>query len=178
MRDAKESSKPMRQKFTHEEDALLVNLVKMHGTHARKKIASLMKTRSTRQCRERYINYLAPDLVNGPWSSEEDQQLIERAREIGPRWCKVAKYFPSRSDVNVKNRYAFLVSKGRAPILKMKKEIGEVKAELKNESSDAITNFDKVLESFSNDEAQLWGFNDFSTDSSIDDSIIGEFDRF
>ena len=110
-------SKSTRQKFTAEEDARLIDLVRIHGNKAWKKIASIMKTRTTRQCRERYINYLSPNVTNGPWTAEEELLLIEKVQEMGPRWPKIAKYFQSRSDVNIKNRYALFVSKGRAPAL-------------------------------------------------------------
>ncbi|EAY21746.1 Myb-like DNA-binding domain containing protein [Trichomonas vaginalis G3] len=110
-------SKSTRQKFTAEEDARLIELVRIHGNKAWKKIASIMKTRTTRQCRERYINYLSPSVTNGPWSAQEDSLLIEKVQEMGPKWSKIAKFFPSRSDVNIKNRYALFVSKGRAPAL-------------------------------------------------------------
>lgn len=112
-----QETKSTRQKFTAEEDARLIELVRIHGNKAWKKIASIMKTRTTRQCRERYINYLSPSVTNGPWSAQDDQLLIEKVQEMGPKWSKIAKFFPSRSDVNVKNRYALFVSKGRAPPL-------------------------------------------------------------
>lgn len=112
-----QESTSTRQKFTAEEDARLIELVRIHGNKAWKKIASIMKTRTTRQCRERYINYLSPSVTNGPWSAEEDQLLIEKVQEMGPKWSKIVKFFTSRSDVNIKNRYALFVSKGKAPAL-------------------------------------------------------------
>lgn len=118
MEQTDSQQKTSRQKFTHEEDQRLVELVAIHGTHAWKKIAQIMKTRTTRQCRERYINYLSPNLTNGPWSPQEDAFLIQKVKEMGPRWSKIVKFFPTRSDVNIKNRYALFVSKGKAPALK------------------------------------------------------------
>lgn len=110
-------NKTTRQKFTAEEDARLSELVRIHGNRAWKKIASIMKTRTTRQCRERYINYLSPNVTNGPWSAQEDSLLVEKVHEMGPKWSKIAKFFQNRSDVNIKNRYALFVSKGKAPPL-------------------------------------------------------------
>ena len=113
----KEEKKTVRVKFTHEEDQRLIELVKQYGEKSWKKIASIMKTRTTRQCRERYINYLNPALLNGPWSEEEDKLLIEKVKEMGPKWAQIVKFFKARSDVNIKNRYAMLVTKGKAPAL-------------------------------------------------------------
>ena len=103
-----------RQKFTAEEDQLLEKLVDELGTHAWKKVSARMKTRSTRQCRERYNNYLAPNVTNGPWTAAEDALLEQKVQEMGQKWSKIAAFFEGRSDVNIKNRHALLVSKGLA----------------------------------------------------------------
>ena len=103
-----------RQKFTAEEDRLLESLVNELGTHAWKKVSARMKTRSTRQCRERYTNYLAPNVTNGPWTAAEDALLEQKVQEMGQKWSKIASFFEGRSDVNIKNRHALLVSKGLA----------------------------------------------------------------
>ena len=113
----KEEKKTVRVKFTHEEDQKLIELVKQFGDKSWKKIASIMKTRTTRQCRERYINYLNPSLLNGPWTEDEDKLLVEKVKEMGPKWAQIVKCFKARSDVNIKNRYAMLVTKGKAPAL-------------------------------------------------------------
>ncbi|EAY14769.1 Myb-like DNA-binding domain containing protein [Trichomonas vaginalis G3] len=131
--------KTPRQKFTSEEDKRLCELVTVYGNKAWKKIAQIMQTKNTRQCRERYINYLAPNLTNGPWTQEEDYSLIQFASQMGPHWSKIAKMFPTRSDVNVKNRYALLVSKGKAPLLSSK-EI-KVNKDFQSETNKAKTNF-------------------------------------
>lgn len=114
MKAQHENGKTSRIKFTPEEDEKLENLVKEYGVKSWKKIASIMKTRTTRQCRERYINYLSPLVKNGPWDAKQDALLIDKVKEMGPRWSKITKFFNSRSDVNIKNRYAMLVTKGKA----------------------------------------------------------------
>ena len=103
-----------RQKFTIEEDGRLKELVAQFGTHSWKKVSALMQTRTTRQCRERYNNYLSPNVLNGPWTSAEDKLLVEKVQEMGQKWSKIVTFFNRRSDVNIKNRYALLVSKGLA----------------------------------------------------------------
>jgi hypothetical protein len=67
-----------------------------------------MPNRTTRQCRERYKNYLSPELRNLPWSPAEDLLLRERFSEFGPRWATLATFFNGRSDVSLKNRWAVL----------------------------------------------------------------------
>lgn len=115
------SCKTHRQKFTSEEDQMLVHLVSIFGTHSWRRIAQQMSRRSTRQCRERYLNYLSPELKNGPWTYAEDQVLLKKVAEYGTCWSKISRFFESRSDINIKNRYALLVSKGKAPEIKKKR---------------------------------------------------------
>lgn len=143
--------KSPRQKFTPEEDCKLSELVQIYGTRAWKKIAQIMKTRTTRQCRERYINYLAPNLTNGPWSTEEDMALLKLAKQIGPHWSQIAKNFPTRSDVNVKNRYALLVSKGKAPQLKATKIVREKVKQIKTETCHEQLSFDTMVSPLSDE---------------------------
>ena len=51
--DHYEDKKTTRTKFTPQEDQRLVELVHQFGEKSWKKIASIMKTRITHQCRER-----------------------------------------------------------------------------------------------------------------------------
>ena len=104
----------LRQKFTPEEDIRLKQLVAELGTKAWKKVSARMPDRTTRQCRERYNNYLSPLLNMDPWTADEDKLLEEKVKEMGQKWSIIAHFFNGRSDVNVKNRYALLVSKGLA----------------------------------------------------------------
>lgn len=99
-----------RTRFTKEEDELLKYLVNGQTQVKWSEIAQHFPNRTSRQCRERYNNYLRPNLVNGRWTKEEDE-LLEKLFEIhGPKWSFISKSFNSRSSVNVKNRHATLVS--------------------------------------------------------------------
>ncbi|EAY22992.1 Myb-like DNA-binding domain containing protein [Trichomonas vaginalis G3] len=102
-----------RNVFTPEEDVHLQSLVQIYSTDW-KTISSIMGTRSPRQCRERYLNYLAPGLANDKWTPQEDQLLIEKQKLFGKKWIHIAKFFPHRSSANIKNRWSQLVSKGVA----------------------------------------------------------------
>jgi hypothetical protein len=76
-----------------------------------------MKGRSIRQIRERYYNYLAPNLNNVKWTYEEDILLEEKVKEIGHQWKKISEFFVGRSAVNLKNRF-ISISHQRALALK------------------------------------------------------------
>lgn len=101
-----DKKKSARQMFTPEEDKQLIELVKEFGDRNWRMISKKMEKRTTRQCRERYRNYLSPNLTNGPWTAEEDLLLEQKYVELGPKWAAIAQFFKNRSDVNIKNRWA------------------------------------------------------------------------
>lgn len=101
--------KNIKIKFTPEEDEKLKNLVQTHGTNCWTLIAGLMGNRNARQCRERWKNYVNPELRNEPWTLEEDKLLVEKYEEYGPRWNKIAKHFANRSDNSLRNRWQLML---------------------------------------------------------------------
>lgn len=103
-----DKKKSKRKKFTAEEDARLLSLIDVHGSNDWKLISRLMKDRSPRQCKERYINHLSPELNTGPWTPEEDKLLYECYKHYGSRWSLISKEFKNRSGSNIKNRWTKL----------------------------------------------------------------------
>lgn len=99
----------MKSKFTPEEDERLKSLVMLHGTNSWTFISHLMGTRNRRQCRERWKNYLNPELRNEPWTFEEDQLLVDKYAQFGPKWNKLAKFFTNRSDNSIRNRWQLML---------------------------------------------------------------------
>lgn len=102
-----------RSKFTKCEDILLVNLVNELGTRDWDAIAARIPNRNSRQCRERYTNYLSPNISHEPWSPEEDILLEQKLQELGPKWVNISKFFKNRTDTMLKNRW--LVLSRRSP---------------------------------------------------------------
>jgi hypothetical protein len=68
-------------------------------------IAEGMPGKNARQCRERWVNYLAPSLNTAAWTLEEDLLLIRKFAELGNRWVQIAAFFLNRTDSMVKNRF-------------------------------------------------------------------------
>jgi hypothetical protein len=92
-------------KFTQTEDIKLLELVAAHGERDWPSIARQMQNRTVRQCRERWCNYLAPWVANGPWSADQNALLLEKFKEFGPKWKTLTRFFPGRTDINIKNHY-------------------------------------------------------------------------
>lgn len=117
------SEASQRSRFTKDEDEKLRQLVSFHDPPNWNEISKHMKNRTARQCRERYANYLRPNLINGPWTQEEDDLLKELYEQYGPKWSFISQSFKSRSSVNIKNHHSSLISQktnkersSRAPI--------------------------------------------------------------
>lgn len=106
-RNKRQNLKP-HSKFSEEEDSLLRELVNAHGENSWIEIASLMPGRNSRQCRERWLNYLSPHLNTKTWTSEEDSLLLEKQKEFGTSWVRISKYFEGRTDQMCKNRFFLL----------------------------------------------------------------------
>lgn len=92
-------------KFSLEEDRRLSKLVHMYGENNWEIIADMMRGRSIRQCRERWQHYLSPNVINVPWTEKEDQLLEKKFNELGSSWTQIARFFPNRNYIQVRNRF-------------------------------------------------------------------------
>jgi hypothetical protein len=109
-----EKSGQLRQKFTPEEDQQVRDLVAVLGENNWHEVAAQLGTRSSRQCRERFRNYLSPNLRNDPWTAAEDQRLIDQIELFGPKWSSLVAFFPTRSEINLKNRWAQIAHRSKS----------------------------------------------------------------
>ncbi|OHS93547.1 hypothetical protein TRFO_11766 [Tritrichomonas foetus] len=91
-------------KFTKTEDTKLLSLVHLYGENDWRSVADQMPYRTARQCRERWTNYVNPDLNKKPWSIPEDMCLMLKHQEFGNKWKIIQKFFPGRSKNDIKQR--------------------------------------------------------------------------
>lgn len=94
-----------RVKFSKEEDDILQHQVAIFGPRRWNIISHALPGRTPRQCRDRFMNYLNENLVNGPWTTEEDDLLQKLYYQYGPQWSLLRTYFQGRSANNIKNRW-------------------------------------------------------------------------
>lgn len=109
---SKQKKKPIfknHYKFSKEEDRRLIFLVSIFGEKDWRNLAKKMDGRNPRQCRERWQNYLNPNLNRQSWTKEEDEMLMKMKDEYGSKWKLISNYFQNRTDAMVKNRYNLLM---------------------------------------------------------------------
>jgi len=100
----KTTTQTRRKFWLPAEDAQLIELVNIYGEKW-SKIASVMKGRTGKQIRDRYINSLKPGIRQEAWTPAEDELLIRLYRKIGNKWSKIAHCLKGRTENQVKNRF-------------------------------------------------------------------------
>jgi hypothetical protein len=64
-----------------------------------------MDKRNGKQCRERYLNHLQPNINKNTWTENEDNIIIKLQAKYGNQWSVMTKELPGRSDNAIKNRW-------------------------------------------------------------------------
>ncbi|CAK61515.1 unnamed protein product (macronuclear) [Paramecium tetraurelia] len=85
--------------------------------------------RQGKQCRDRWINKLDPNIVNLPWTREEELLLFKEIEQRGKKWAEISLqvFQLKRTENTIKNRYYNLLKQAEA-----KMKFGRITKELKN----------------------------------------------
>jgi hypothetical protein len=122
-------------KWSREEDEVLINWVQKHGAQKWNKLATIIKGRTSKQIRDRWINNLNPNRSNFSWNDELDKALLINYLQYGSSWVMISKHIPNSSENMVKNRFYSLL---RSTVNKNIKNKSEV---IKKDEIDELCNF-------------------------------------
>lgn len=105
-----------RKKWTSKEDLLLREIVKMQEKPYKWDVISFMLKKkqvekSSKQCRERWMHQLNPNLKKEKWDLQENKKLFELHSQMGNHWKDIALHYPGRSDNSIKNNFFSLIRK-------------------------------------------------------------------
>jgi len=101
-----EKRRASMSKWTEEEDNTLRMAVEQNGGKNWKKIAEELPGRSDVQCLHRWQKVLKPGLIKGPWTSEEDEIVVQLVHKFGhKRWSVVARHLNGRLGKQCRERW-------------------------------------------------------------------------
>ena len=95
-----------------EEDQKLTDLVSLYnGSPKWSEIAKQISRRTSKQCRERWNWVTNPNINHSTWTDEEDILLVQKYKELGPKWAKIKFFFNNRTTNQLKARYEAIINK-------------------------------------------------------------------
>ena len=105
-----------RKYWTKEEDQTITEIIKKSGPHYWSSVAkelnikfhNCFNLRNGKQCRERWLSTLDPNLLKSKWTKQEDCLLQIKQKELGNKWSLIKGFLEGRSESQVKNRWKTL----------------------------------------------------------------------
>ena len=96
-------------KWSKDEDDLLLNFVRKFGPQNWGNLAIILKGRTPKQIRDRWVNNLNPKRLNFKWNEELDKILLENYLIYGSKWTKISENIFGTTENVVKNRFYSLL---------------------------------------------------------------------
>jgi hypothetical protein len=112
-----------RRFFSSEYDQTLRRLKAESSSVTWAQIADRMPGFNARQIRERWCNYLNPELKTNGWNEDEDCELMRLYAELGPRWGIIGGRMGNRSAPDIKNRFQSVRNRNEKSLRKAKREM-------------------------------------------------------
>lgn len=107
-----------------EEDELLLKWVSENGCLKWTDCSKYIPNRCGKQCRERWVNILNPEIRKGDWSEGEQSAMFERLKEVTTSWSLMASVLPGRTENAIKNYfYSSLRRLKSNPVIHLIKDI-------------------------------------------------------
>ncbi len=84
----------------------------------------MIKGRCGKQCRERWVNILNPQVKKGNWSVEEQERIFQNLSLHYTSWSAMSKILPGRTENSIKNYFYSSVRRLKSnPLLDFLKEV-------------------------------------------------------
>jgi hypothetical protein len=105
-----------RRFFSSDDDQVLRQLKSVTPELSWTQIADSMPGFRARQLRERWCNYLSPNLNTANWTEEDDRRLMELYTDMGPKWGLIGAAMGNRAPPDIKNRFQLIHSRRQREI--------------------------------------------------------------
>jgi hypothetical protein len=87
------------------EDQKLIEGMRQFGKQWSRIASKFFSNRNVKQIRDRYTNYLDPNINKGKFSPEEDLQILTLYKKYGNKWSLIKQFVSRRSRDCIKNRF-------------------------------------------------------------------------
>lgn len=110
--------------WTSQEDDLLFLWVDQHGPTKWTECSKEIKGRCGKQCRERWVNILNPNVKKGNWSDHEQDVIFNNLSTYNTSWSAMSHILPGRTENSIKNYFYSSVRRLKSnPLIHMVRNI-------------------------------------------------------
>lgn len=111
------SGEKLKGAWSASEDELLKSAVAARSQpYMWDEIAILVPGRTSKQCRERWLFRLCPDVNKAPFERCEDELIVIERAKIGNHWTAIAAKLPGRTSCAIKNRWYTVLRNRIGPV--------------------------------------------------------------
>lgn len=124
-----------RRRWSQEEDKKLTDIIGRHGACNWSHIGELHGTRDGKQCRERWMYHIGPNINKSPLSNEEIALVMKMQARYGNKWSNISAMMPGRTASSIKNHWNAVISKQQRVVSKKSGSMSSITSEMWTEET-------------------------------------------